>query len=106
MLSGSMPTYLDEVDFGYFDLPRGPHAFLSRLHVHEDYRYRGVARLLVEDFAYEAESRRCTFIAGTLDHRSDPAGRRAAFEKLGFLVDLSTDRFGGKPVDVLNSRAH
>lgn len=73
-------------DFEPFDLPRRPHAFMDRIHVHPAIRRRRVGQALVDAFTLRASDHACTFAGGHLDATSDPAGRIEFFERLGFEI--------------------
>lgn len=94
MLTGSFDSdFFESGAFDSFELLPAPHALLDRVHVRASARGAGIGRALIQHYATEAAARRCTFIGGSLDLSSDPTGRRAFFERLGFSVrDL--DNFG------------
>lgn len=94
--------FSDNREFSGFDLPRSPHALLTRIHVRHTARGCGIGRALAAQFAAEAIEHGCGFIGGYLDGTSDTTGRRAFFERLGFVVSRF-DSFGGRPDEVLAS---
>jgi GNAT superfamily N-acetyltransferase len=97
MLTGSFDANLFELpDFDSFELPPAPHALLVRVHVRHSARGVGIGRALIERYATEADARGCTFIGGSVDLSSDSSGRRAFFERLGFLI-RDRDSFGAQP---------
>lgn len=101
MLSGSFDSDLSQSGaFDSFELPPRPHAFLSRVHVHEQVRGMGIGRALVEAYADEALARGCSFIGGSIDLSSDSTDRRAFFERLGFTI-REYDNFGAPLPDIL-----
>lgn len=73
-------------DFESFDLPRRPHAFMDRIHVHPAVRRSGVGQALIDAFIRTAKDHTCTFAGGLVDANSDPTGRIEFFERLGFEV--------------------
>lgn len=89
-------------EFSGFDLPHSPHALLTRIHVRNAARRYGLGRALAAQFATEAIEHGCDFIGGYLDRASDVAGRRAFFERLGFVVS-GFESFGARPDEVLAS---
>jgi GNAT superfamily N-acetyltransferase len=94
VLSGSFSSdFVESGAFNSFELPPAPHAFLDRVHVHESARDVGTGRALIHHYAARAAAHGCTFIGGSLDLSSDPTGRRAFFERLGFSV-RNLDNFG------------
>jgi GNAT superfamily N-acetyltransferase len=72
--------------FELFDLPRRPHAFLDRIHVHPAGRRARIGRELVDAFVLKAEEHACTFAGGHIDATSDPTVRIEFFEGLGFEI--------------------
>ncbi|XPP25639.1 MAG: GNAT family N-acetyltransferase [Leucobacter sp.] len=105
LLTGSFRAdFSDNREFSDFTLPPLPHALLTRVHVRHAARKHGVGRALVAEFAAEAVEHRCGFIGGLLDRTSDPTGRRAFFERLGFAVS-GIDSFGAHPDEILTSAA-
>lgn len=103
LLTGTIRhDFSDKRDFGGFDLPHSPHALLTRIHVRHTARCHGIGRALAAQFAVEAIEHGCGFIGGHLDRTSDVAGRRAFFERLGFVVSRF-DSFGAPPEEVLAS---
>ena len=96
MIDGTFDSDLDHEMFDGFPVPDAPHAFITRMHVHESVRSQGVGTGLIWRFAGEAVARRCTFIGGSIGHSSDPGPRRVFFKKCGF--DVSPyDNIGGLP---------
>lgn len=103
VISGTFAfDYRDNGSFDSFDLPTGPHAFLTRLYVRQPARRRRVGFDLVRAFAEEAEARRCTYVVGSLDLSSDPRARTAFFVAVGFDI-ADGDMFGATPRDILDS---
>ena len=92
--------FSDNRDFSEFELPRSPHALLTRVHVRHTERRHGIGEALVAYFATEANEQGCNFIGGYLDSTSDKTGRRAFFEHFGFTVGRF-DSFGARPAEVL-----
>ena len=72
--------------FESFGLPRRPHAFMDRIHVHPAVRRANVGRALVDAFTRMASDRACTFAGGHVDATSDPTDRIEFFERLGFEI--------------------
>jgi GNAT superfamily N-acetyltransferase len=104
LLDGSFNLDLADGDaFGAFDLPPEPHAFLTRIQVRRPAR-DGVGRALIEAYANAASARGCTFIGGSIDLSSDPTGRIAFFEAVGFTI-RQRDNFGARPHDILEAIA-
>ncbi|WP_181157383.1 GNAT family N-acetyltransferase [Microbacterium sp. MYb62] len=88
--------------FDEFELPRGPHAFLSGIFIATQARGTDAAALLVRSFVLAAEERGATFIAGTMDRSFDGGVRRGFFEKCGFVITLS-QQFGAPTDDLLGT---
>lgn len=104
MVTGSYDSDLRESGaFDSFDLPRAPHAFLVRVHVHDDARGSGVGRALITQYVEVAMSRGCTFVGGQIDLSSESTERRVFFERLGFSI-REFDNFGALPSQVLSRR--
>lgn len=72
--------------FETFNLPRRPHAFLDRIHVHPAARRGRVGEALISTFIGMASDRACTFAGGHVDATSDATGRIAFFRKVGFEI--------------------
>lgn len=85
--------------FDEFQLPRGPHAFLSGIYIVEEARGTTAATTLVESFVLAAHQRGATFVAGTMDLRADGGVRRGFFEKCGF--DFTPSGQFGAPTEHL-----
>jgi GNAT superfamily N-acetyltransferase len=102
MLTGTFRHDFSNREFGDFELPRSPHALLTRMHVRRTQRRHGIGEVLVAQFAAEANEHGCSFIGGYLDGSSDKTGRRAFFERLGFTVS-GFDSFGARPAEILAS---
>jgi GNAT superfamily N-acetyltransferase len=101
MLTGSFDSNVAESGaFESYELPVAPHAFLDRIHVHSAVRHAGVGGALISAYAAEAAERGCTFVAGTIDVRSDPTARTMFFEQCGFRV-VGQENFGARPADLL-----
>lgn len=100
VLTGSFDSdFRESLAFDSFDPPPAPHAYLDRIHVHENARGQGFGQELVHAYASLAADRGCTFIGGQIDLSSDSTLRRRFFENLGFII-RTYDNFGARPQDV------
>lgn len=79
--------------FAGFDLPAGPHGFVSTINVHPTYRRQGIGRALLLEYARAAEAAGCTFLGGVIDLSTDDTGRRVFFTECGFHTN-AWDNFG------------
>ena len=88
--------------FNEFDLPPGPHSFLSRIFVTQAARGQRIGLALVRELAHDASRHGSTFIAGSIDRSSDARARRRFFTSVGFTLTPS-DQFGAHTGDVIRA---